>query len=213
MLGRGPTGPPPFSFFAKKYAIINFMISEIAGYLSGVAILISFWPYIRDIFLGKTRPERMSWLIWAILGLISLFAQFAKGASYSLIMTGAQALGDLIIFLLAIKYGFGGFLKRDRVALIFAGIGLLLWYITKEAAIALLIVIAIDAAGAVLTILKSYEQPKTETLSAWVFTFIGGLLACVAVAHFDIILLAFPLYICLASLAIIISIKLGLKHI
>jgi len=70
------------------------MAIEIFGYLSGLAISISFLPYIRDIFSGMTKPERISWLIWAGLGLISLFSQLAKGASYSLIMTGAQAAGD-----------------------------------------------------------------------------------------------------------------------
>lgn len=185
------------------------MIVESAGYLSGIAILLSFVPYIKDMFHGKTKPERISWLIWSILGSIAFFSQLAKGASYSLVMTGAQAIGDLFIFILAIKYGLGGFLKRDIIALVGAGVGLFLWYITKEAAIALFIVIFIDAIGAVLTVIKSYENPATETISSWVLTGIGGLLSCIAVGSFDFILLVFPFYILLASLAILTAIKLG----
>ena len=189
------------------------MIVEIAGYLSGLAILISFMPYIRDIFSGKTKPERMSWLIWAMLGSILFFSQLAKGASYSLIMTGVIAIGDLFVFMLAIKYGFGGFLKRDIAALIGASIGLFLWYITREAAVALFIAIFIDAIGATLTVIKSYEKPATETISAWFFGFIGGLLACIAVGSFNFILLAFPIYISLANLAVLVSIKLGFRRV
>ena len=185
------------------------MVAQIAGYLSGIAILLSFIPYIRDIFFKKTKPERISWFIWAVLGSISFFSQFAKGAHYSLIMTGAQALGDLFIFILAIKHGIGGLLKRDILALIGSVIGLFLWYITKEATIALFIVIFIDATGAILTIIKSHEHPETETISSWILTFFGGLFACIAVGNFNLVLLAFPLYICLASLSILISIKLG----
>jgi hypothetical protein len=188
------------------------MIIETAGYLAGLAILLSFAPYIRDIFSGKTKPERISWLIWAILGTISFFSQLAKGASFSLIMTAAQTVGDLFIFILAIKWGFGGFLKRDVSALVGAALGLFLWYLTKEAAVALIIAIFIDATGAVLTVIKSYERPTTETVSSWVLTFIGGLLACIAVGGFNLILLALPLYICLASAAILIAIKLGVKR-
>ena len=187
------------------------MIFQIAGYLSGVTILLSFAPYIRDIFLDKTKPERISWLIWAVLGSISFFSQLAKGASYSLILPGAQTFGDLFIFILAIKYGLGGFLKRDILALTAAGIGLLLWYITDEPAVALLIAIFIDATGVVLTVMKTYENPTTETVSAWVLTFAGGLLGAIAVGSFNLILLVFPLYICLASLSILIAIKLGLR--
>lgn len=188
------------------------MISVAAGYLSGVAILLSFVPYIRDIFKGKTKPERISWLIWAILGSISFFSQLAKGASYSLVLTGAQTFGDLFIFILAIKYGFGGFLKRDVYALIGAGVGLFLWYMTKEAAVALFMVIFIDAIGVVLTVIKSYENPDTETVSTWVFTFAAGSLACLAVGSFNLILLAFPFYIALAGVAILIAIKLGFQR-
>jgi hypothetical protein len=188
------------------------MINEITGYLSGIAILLSFVPYLRDVFHRKTKPERISWLIWAILGLISFFSQFAKGATYSLVMTGAQAFGDLFIFIVAIKFGLGGFKKRDILALIGAAIGLICWQITNEAAIALFIVIFIDATGAILTVLKAYEKPSTETISSWVLTFVGGALACVAVGRLNFILLAFPFYICLASLSILIAIKLGFQR-
>ncbi len=187
------------------------MISEIFGYLSGIVILLAFIPYLRDIFLGKTKPERASWLIWGILGSIALASQYAKGASFSLLFNGVQTFGDLFIFILAIRYGIGGFMKRDIFALIGVAIGLVLWYLTKEAALALLIVIFIDGTGTVLTIIKSYENPTTETMSAWILTALGGLLACIAVGKFNIILLAFPFYTFLANLGIIASIKLGLK--
>ena len=196
---------------AAVFCYTEFMTSEIAGYLSGVAILLSFVPYIRDIFRHTTKPERASWLLWTTLGSIAFFSQLAKGASYSLVMTGVQAIGDLFIFILAVKFGLGGLMKRDVAALVGAGIALGLWYVTSEAAIALFIVIFIDGIGATLTALKSYENPTTETVSSWVLTLVGGLLACLAVGKFDFILLAFPAYICLASLAILIAIMLGFR--
>lgn len=188
------------------------VVVEIFGYLSGIAILLSFFPYIRDIFKDKTKPERASWLIWAILGSISFFSQFAKGASWSLIMTGAQTLGDLLVFLLAIKYGLGGFKRRDIIGLSGAALGLILWYLTREAAVALLIIIFVDGTGAVLTAIKAYEKPETETVSSWVLTFLGGLFACFAVGSLNLILLAFPFYICLASGTILLAIKLGFNR-
>jgi len=186
---------------------------EIIAYLSGVAILISFIPYILDIFYKKTKPERMSWLIWAMLGTIAFFSQASKGASYSLIFTGVQAIGDLLIFLLAIKYGLGGLLKRDIIGLFGVLLSLVFWYITKEPAIALFLIIFIDAISAFLTIIKSYKKPETETISLWIFTFIGSVLACLAVGNFNFILLAFPFYNSIACLVILISIILGYKKI
>lgn len=189
------------------------MIIKLASYLSGIVILLSFLPYARDIFLGKTKPERISWLIWFVLGSIAFSSQFAEGASYSLVMTAAQAVGDFFIFTLAIKYGVGGFLKRDIAALIGAGVSLILWYLTKEAAVALLLVILIDSIGVVLTIIKTYEKPQTETVSAWVLTFLGGFFGYLAVGSFNPVLLLFPFYISLASFSILMTIKLGFRRI
>ncbi len=188
------------------------MIIELFGYLSGVAILLSFVPYIIDIFRKKTKPERVSWLIWGLLGSVFFFSQLAKGGTYSNILVGVQTLGDFLVFLLAIKYGVGGFMKRDIIGLAGVTIGLFLWYITKEAAIALFLAIFVDAIGAGLTTIKAYELPETENITAWVLTFLGGLFACVAVGSFNFILLAFPIYICLASFSILTAVAFGRKH-
>ncbi|MFA5155573.1 MAG: hypothetical protein WC453_04020 [Patescibacteria group bacterium] len=189
------------------------MLVSVAGYLSGLAILLSFLPYVRDILRGQTRPERMSWLIWALLGVIFFSTQLAEGATFSLILPAAQTAGDLLIFVLAIKWGYGGLLKRDIGALGGLLLGLILWGLTKEAAVALFIVILIDAMGAALTAIKSYEQPASETPSAWWLTFIGGALGCLAVGSLNGILLVFPVYICLASASILLAIRLGKRKV
>jgi len=182
------------------------MFIQYSGYLSGLLMFLAFLPYIRDILKKKTKPERASWFIWAMLGFIAFFSQLAKGASYSLYMTGVQAAGDLFIFILAIKYGLGGFEKRDRIALIFVVLSLVLWLFTREAIVALIMVILIDGTGGVLTIIKSYREPATETLSAWVFNTFSGLFACVAVGSLNPALLAFPIYIVVINFAIFMSI-------
>ncbi len=190
----------------------GFMIFEIAGYISGALMIASFFPYIRDIFLHKTKPERASWAIWAALGGIAFFSQLAKGASYSLFLVGFQALGDFSVFLLSVKYGIGGLLKRDIVGLAGAGLSLVLWYFTRDAAVALFIVIGIDAISGILTIIKSYEGPETETVSTWVLTCLSGIFAAVAVGSFNFVLLSFPVYISLICFAILVSIYLGRRR-
>ncbi|MFA6476457.1 MAG: hypothetical protein WCV68_03540 [Candidatus Paceibacterota bacterium] len=183
------------------------------GYLSGIVIALSFVPYLISIFKGEAKPERASWLIWTILGVISFLSQMAKGADASLWLVGVQVLGDALIFILAIWYGMRGFAKRDKVALAFAGLSLILWYITKEPAIALFLAIAIDASGAILTIIKSYEEPDTEPLLAWILTFLGGFFGMFAVGSWDWVLLAFPIYIFVINIAIVASILLGRKKV
>ena len=119
-------------------------MTQYFGYLSAIFITLSFLPYLIYIFKGETKPERASWFIWSVLGSIAFFSQLAKGASSSLWLPGIQTIGDISIFIFAIKYGMGGFSRRDKWALGVAGISLILWYITKEAMIALFFAILID---------------------------------------------------------------------
>lgn len=182
---------------------------QLFGYISAILSIIMVVPYIRDIFLLKTKPERASWFIWTVLGVISFASQFAKGATDSLWLTAGQTLAVAIVFILAIKYGTGGLEKRDKIALIIAIFGLMLWYFTQEAAYALLLVIFIDSVGSLLTIIKSYQAPETETVSTFVLSGTSGIFGALAVGNFNFILLAYPLYIVLANYSIVAAILLG----
>lgn len=182
------------------------------GILSAILTLISIIPYIKDILRKTTKPERASWFIWTVLGSIAFFSQLAKGATDSLWLTGAQTLEVSIVFFLSIKYGVGGLAKRDIMALLVAGIGLLLWSVTQEAAYALFFVIIADGAGSILTMLKSYEDPGSETLSTWIISGTAGFFGALAVGSWDVILLSYPVYIWLINYVIAGSMILGKRR-
>ncbi len=175
---------------------------QIFGYISALLSIIMVIPYIYDIFLQKTKPERASWFIWLVLMSIAFFSQYAEGATDSLWLTGGQLVGVLLVFILSIKYGIGGLTKRDISALFFSMIGLLIWFITKNAVYALVIVVIIDAIGIWLTVLKTYEEPGTETLSTWVMSGTASFFGALSIGTFNFILLLYPLYLLLANLSV-----------
>lgn len=186
-------------------------LMQAIGLFAGLLSVIAFFPYIRDVIKGKTKPERASWLIWLVLGSIAFSSQLAKGASDSLWMTAAQTFGVILVFILSLKYGVGGLNGRDSISLAVAALGILLWFITSEAAVALYIVIFIDAIGAWLTVLKTYKDPGSETLISWVLYGTSGILAMISVGSFNLILLAYPFYIVLANYAVVFAIIFGRK--
>lgn len=168
---------------------------QVLGLLSGLVSVVAYIPYIKDILRGSTQPERASWLIWSVLGSIALFSQLADGATYSIWLTVVQTFGVMVIFALSLRFGVGGLACRDLMALAAAGVGLILWYLTNEPVVALLIAIAIDGIGGLLTVVKSYEDPDSETLSTWLLAGIAGILAMISVGNLDKTLLAYPFYI------------------
>jgi hypothetical protein len=182
---------------------------QLFGIISGVLSALCYVPYVKDILAGTTKPERASWLIWTVLGSIAFFSQLAKGASASLWLTGVQMIGVTIIFLLSLKYGVGGLVKKDILALLAAGVGLILWWLTREAAIALLIVIFIDTIGAVLTVLKAYQHPESETLMTWLLAGIAGFFAAFAVGEANFILLSYPLYTAIINSSVVAAMYFG----
>ncbi len=185
------------------------MMLQIFGYISATLSILMVLPYIRDVLALRTKPQRASWFIWTVLGSIAFFSQLAKGATDSLWLTFGQTLAVLLVLGFSIKYGVGGFSKRDISALCAAGIGLILWYLTDEPSFALLIVILVDAIGSFLTMIKSYKQPETETLITWVLSGTSGVFGLLAVGSFNWILIAYPLYIVIANYVITAAILLG----
>ena len=184
---------------------------EAFGYISAILSIVMIAPYVRDIFTKYTKPERASWFIWTVLTSIAFFSQLARGATDSLWLTGGQTLAVLVVFILSLKYGVGGFTRRDISALVGAAIGLIVWYFTQEAAYALVITIIVDAVGTLLTVIKSYQEPETETISTFVISGTSGIFGALAVGSWSVILLAYPLYLVIANYSIVISILLG-KH-
>lgn len=184
-------------------------MTQLFGYLSGIFVFLGTLPYLRDIFRKTTKPQRSTWLIYSVLGSISFFSQAAKGATFSLWLTGVDTLSVVIIFFLALKFGVGGFSNKDYRTLLAAAAGLIAWYFTQEAAIALYLVIGIDALGTYLTVEKAYQEPGSETSSAWLLVAIGGIFGMLAVGKLDIILLSYPLYIFLANVSVVGAIILG----
>ena len=186
---------------------------EFFGYLSGIFIAIGFFPYIQDILHGETKPQRATWFIYTVLSSIAFFSQLAEGATFSLWLTGIDTIAVTVIFILSIKHGVGGFSIKDYVALLVAFLGLVAWFYTKEAAIALYLVIGIDAIGTYLTIDKTYKDPMSETYIAWVLSAFAGIFSMLAVGSFNVILLSYPLYIFLANAAVVMTIEFGKRRL
>ncbi|MBA3678861.1 hypothetical protein H0W80_01530 [Candidatus Saccharibacteria bacterium] len=172
-----------------------------AGLLTGIAAI----PYIIDIVRKKARPERASWFIWLVLAVIAFSTQFAEGATWSLIITAVDSIAVLIIFLLSIKYGEGRITRRDKIGLAVAGIGLVLWFITRHAVIALLFIVAVDASGVVLTLIKTYQEPDSETYTMWLLVAFAAIMSLLSVSIYTVGILIYPFYLFVANVSVPIA--------
>ena len=184
-------------------------LSEVFGILSGVVIFFGGPPYLFDILKGKTKPQRTTWFIWTILGVISFTSQLKLGAHWSLVYVGLNAAGNLAVFLLSLKYGVGGWRKLDILALCIATLGVFLALTVGSPLIALFGSILADFSGTSLTLYKTYLKPSTETTITWFFMGTSALCATLSVGKLDFSLLLYPVYLSVVTYGVIVAQWLG----
>jgi hypothetical protein len=177
-------------------------VAPALGVLAGLAAVANTIPYIRDIVRGTTRPHRGTWLVWAVLAIVVYGSQRADGASWSLIMAGAQAMLTTLVFVLAVRHGEGGLSTTDAAFTAIAAVGVIGWIVADEPIVATASVVAADLLAAAMMAPKTYRDPGSETLASFVLASVGGALAAGAVGSATPALLMYPIYFCVVNAAI-----------
>lgn len=169
--------------------------AAVAGMVAGALGLLSYVPYVRSIFAGKTRPNRATWWIWTVLGTVLTASYYAVGARDTVWFTGIATAGTIGISLLSLKYGVGGWTPLDRACLGGAALGLGLWFITGTPLAALSLTMFVDMLGYVPTLRKAYCEPESEDRMAWTLFLAGAILNLAAVRTWTFGIAAFPVYV------------------
>jgi hypothetical protein len=187
--------------------------AAVLGLLAGVVSVLDGIPYIRDTLRGATRPHRGTWLIWSSLALVALLSQWADGGTWSLVMVAVQAALTMTIFGLSVTRGEGGLSWQELLMLAIAASGLVGWYSADNPAVATCCVVVADAVGAAMMVPKTWRDPGSETLIAFVWASVAGVLSSLAVASPDVSLLIYPVYFALANGLIGVIIVVRRRHL
>ncbi len=164
------------------------------GAIAGICSLAGFLPYWWGIWRGHTRPNRATWWIWLVVGIIIAASYRAAGASATIWVPITYVIGPLITSLLAIKFGQGGWTKFDRFCLLSSLLSLILWGVCRSPDLALVINIGIDLLGALPTLRKSLIDPYSEDSLAWLLFFVANALNVLAIERWSWQVAIYPLY-------------------
>ena len=171
--------------------------------------------YLVDTTRGKVRPNRVSFLLWSIARLIAFSAEIQKGVGIQSLMTFSVGFFPLLIFLASFvnKKAEWKLTRFDLTCGALSLLGLILWGMTKEGNVAILLSITADGLAAVPTIVKAYNYPETEIGWLWLTVSMNGLFTLLTVVDWTLAHYGFPLYILLVNLIIyvLVQFKLGKK--
>ncbi len=181
----------------------NFVI---LGFLIG---LTGCFSYLVSTIKGKTKPNRVTWFLWALSPLIAFVAEIKEGVGIQSLMTFGVGFGPLLIFLASfITRGSVWKLRRfDFFCGALSIIGLFLWYMTKNGNFAIFFSILADGAAAAPTFVKSYRFPETENYHVYLTAVISAIITLLTIKVWNFANFGFPLYILILCATFVFLIK------
>lgn len=184
------------------------MLPEKIIYIGVLINLILTFFYIKTIIYGKTRPNLISWSIWALAPLVAVFLQIKAGAGLSFLASFMSGFGPLIVVIFALIYrkGFWKITKFDIVCGALALLALVIYIITNELAISIIFAILSDGLAAIPTIRKSWEYPLSESSTTYISGIISNSLALLVITSWTFSIYSFSLYLIILNIIIVISI-------
>ena len=157
--------------------------------------LITYLIYGWSIVVGKTRPHRTTRFVLLLITSLGVASLFAGQDRVAIWLIGVCAVGALVIFLLSLKYGMGGWAKIDIACLIIAIIGIVVWQVTDSPVLGLYASVLADFVGMFPALIKTYRLPHTEYYLSYIFDISAALFTLLAIQKWEVQGFAYPLYI------------------
>lgn len=177
------------------------MLPEYFAVIGAVVASLGGLYYLYETVLGKSKPNRVTWLLWGIFPMITFAAQRAQGVE------GVSWASFVAGFTPLLVVG-ASFLNRkaywrsrpiDYACMAAGLVGITLWAVTNNANLAILFSIAADFAAGIPTFIKSYKHPETESWIAYLISTAGFGLSMLAIPAWTFENYAFLTYLFLAN--------------
>ncbi len=177
--------------------------------LSSLIIILGISAYIRDTISGRTKPNRVSWLLWGVLPIIATFAALDANADFwATIRVFLAGFLPLLVFLASFlnKNSYWKLTKFDLICGIFAVLAMTVWLIVDSPRLAILLSIIGEVFATLPTIRKAWKFPDSETGITYVTSMLSVLLVLPAIPVWNIENAGFQLYLLLANVILTTSI-------
>ena len=152
------------------------------------------YGYIRDTLRGQTSPNRVTWSLWGIEGVLTFGVEVQQHVGLAALMTLMLGLVPIAVVVASFRnshavWKIGPF---DIVCGSFALLGLILWALVREPTVALVIFVVADQLAALPTIRKSWLAPASETPRAFAMGCLNCAITILTLKHWTTAGVLFP---------------------
>jgi len=177
-------------------------------FLASGAYLVGTYVYIKSMLIGNAKPNRVTWLLWAIAPMIGFVAAVSKGTGLAAVPVFMAGFCPLLIFVasFAVRGAHWKLVKLDYACGLLSILALVFWAVTSNADIAILFAILSDALASVPTLIKGWQYPETESAVPYLIGAFGGFTSFLAITAWTFSQYAFPAYLMIDSILLASSI-------
>lgn len=181
---------------------------SLAHWLVLVSVILGFtgaFVYIRDMFLGKSKPNLVTWGLWAFAPLIATGAALSANADgWSTVRIFMSGFGPLLVFTSAflVRQGYWKLSKFDYACGALSIIALGTWLLADSPILAILFAAVADLFATLPTILKAWKYPETETLYTYFIGLFTASIVIPAIPVWNIENAAFQIYLLIANIVL-----------
>jgi len=183
------------------------VISENWIYLGTAIGALGTAVYLRDTLRGTTKPNRVTWLLWAFAPLLAAVVEFDQGIGLRALPTFMIGFMPLLVFAASFVNPASVWRIRrfDYACGAVSVIGTLVWLITRNGVLAISAAIVADFMAGLPTVQKSWTHPETETVHSYAGAAISMAVVLLTIDHWTFDVAAFPIFIvCMASIMVVL---------
>jgi hypothetical protein len=158
--------------------------------------------YVRDMIRGKSKPNLVTWGLWAFAPLIATGAALSANADlWATLRIFISGFSPLLVFLAAffVKQGYWKLSKFDYVCGVLSLVALGVWILADSPILAILLAAIADLFATVPTVHKAWKYPETETLYTYFVGIFAASIIIPAIPIWNIENAAFQIYLLVAN--------------
>jgi hypothetical protein len=176
--------------------------------VAAFASLIAAIVYIRSMFKGNTKPNKVTWFMWSIAPLIATAAAISKGVSWAVLPVFMSGFCPLLIFASSFftKKTYWKLSTFDYFCGTLSGMALVFWFATNDPNLAIALAIVSDTFAAIPTFKKSWSNPETESAWPFIVGFFGPMTSFAVATIWSFSELAFPVYLIVINFLLAFSV-------
>jgi hypothetical protein len=163
--------------------------------------------YLRDTLRGTTKPNRVTWLLWAVAPLLAAAVEISDGVGLRTLPTFMVGFMPLLVFVASFRDPGARWRVRrlDYACGLMSVVGTAVWLATRNGVLAICAAIAADFMAGVPTLMKSWSHPETETVHTYIGAVVSMGILLLTIQHWTFEVAGFAVFIlCMASIECIL---------